>query len=245
MHLYKEAIKHYYDLDGLVGDPRYIGLDAVASSRWSGGNQLLETFTDLVIQKKLGCLTQDDLYRVSNAVTMCQPNGQKGIYDKNPPHPEKGRRLDYISWDDIWGVALGSKILGLPFAREILEFMRSHDNLMLNVPLKWWELHKQVAFRAGPRSRAVYQAAGDGELYSCTLSWIIKANISSEKEECSGRRLVWLLTEALQGMDRDLDETIYDWRAHIKNMYGGIKGVFAIYHGENHPFAKFMEEGSV
>ena len=237
---YPEAIQPYYDADGLVGDPRFIGLAAVKSSRWSGGNQLLFSSIDMLIRHKLECLTQDDRYRFTNAVTRCQVNGEKGIYDKNPPYDGK-RRDDNLSWDDIMSVACISKILGFPFAQEIVDRARAHN----------WVMSNNGTFYGG----AITKPWNKGFYLTCVgikPDWLtrlmmkkaIDCNINENPADAGARQTMWLMTEAAFGV-ADIDEKIEEWRAHVRNLYGGINGVLALYYGENHPFAKFMLWGVV
>ena len=233
---YREEMEFLIDADGLVGRGP-IGTNLRETHR-TGGNQLLETFTDLVIRKKLNLLEEKDLYRIQKAVGKCEV--QKGVYDKNPPLKGE-RRKDVVAFDDYIGISCGSKISGaLKFHFDISEHGLKTGWIFNNdADIKFTE-------RSKPWHITVYRLnAGQTEfvwlerfLFEQWLGTEVKYNSTS------GIRLRWLVCEAIRSIPDEVvlhptfKSTVEAYMRSL-NLAGGIKKVFKEYHGESHPFAKY------
>lgn len=237
---YNTEISRFYDADGGVGQMSEADWKAgthLGATRRTGGNQLLDTYTDLVIKHKLGCLTEQDLYRVQNFTKGCQNGNPKGVYDRSPPHHEQGRRRDVNAHDDYIGIACGSSIvMRLPFHFDIYEHGKSTGWVFDNGGgIQFTERHKPwfvVAYRL---------AAGD-----CDIGWFPTwqfRNIymgKADRDSDSGRKLRWLICEMVRKTpcSPDIRGTVEGYMRSL-NVLGGIKRVFARYYGAWHPFARY------
>lgn len=223
----RDEFLSYLDVHGLVGSK-----PNQPQSYWTGGNQLLETYTGLVLMHLAGECEIDDLRRIIATTRACEV--KFGLYDKNP-RVEGRRRVDDITHDDIIGVSMGSSILGLPFAQEIVFFGESNG---------WVFNNNQVIFtsNAKPWHRSAYLiAAGKRpDLWSyVTLLAMCVLNALTAYDDASGKRLVWLILEATSRKDYMLEIIYRFWKWRVRSVYGSLKRIFIKYHGEDHPYAKY------
>lgn len=225
-------LKAYIDADGLIGQHPHVPGQPL--SRWTGGNQLLETWTALVLLKNANLIQAQDIADVVYATAACDPDGD-GIPDKNPPKPDGTRRMDDITHDCLLGVAMGSSILGCDFEKDIVRFGRK-SGWRLSNNKKWY-----YTAAAKPWHRAAYLLAADEKTDDWSLAALVLsiiANAFFRMEDASGKRLTWLILEAVGSKHWSLmlAKNIWHWR--IKKSYGSIRRIFIKYHGEKHPFSR-------
>jgi hypothetical protein len=218
----------YFDEQGLFGSLPH------PSSHWSGGNQLLETVTALVIAKALGQLQPSDVAKLITTIRSCEA-GAQGIYDKNPPWNGQ-RRRDEITHDDMLAVSCGSKILGLPFAGEIRNFGSTHRLLGNWVLSNTGNTYPEAVVR--PFHKGIYLANAGERIDNVSLK-ALRVFMTMAPDDASGKRLMWLITQAVEGVDPKVQDSIAKWRATIKAS-GGMKEVFRQFHGPTHVFTRFF-----
>ena len=102
---YREAIKAYTDVDGLVAHKKL----AHPNERGSSGNGLLYTSIHLISLHQNGWITEEDKKKFSNTVDACKVERNGWLLNRNP--------LSTIlnSHDDYTGVAAALHICKMPF----------------------------------------------------------------------------------------------------------------------------------
>lgn len=221
----KALIEKYIDDDGLVANiPNPVTVR-------TGGNQLLETSTLLILLRLSGELGDSDVYKYFRTVRNCEV--EPGLYDKNPPY-NSNRRLDDITHDEIIGISMASSLLKLPFSQEITSYGSRKGWVFSNNGTQYFTAH------AKPWHRAAYLiAAGETpdswSFVTLLLALLLGALICNG--DFSGKRLELIMLEALSKKNGLIDLIYTFWRWRVTKQYGSIKRIFIAYHGENHPFA--------
>lgn len=225
-------LKAYIDNDGLVGQ------SAPPAGVRSGGNQLLETWTGWVLMKKAGVLEPQDIADIIQVTNDCEA-GEDGIYDKNPPNPEQGRRMDDITHDDMLGVAMGSAVLSAGFEADVVAYGRRHGWRFSNNG-KWYYTASAKPWHRSAYLLAAGEQPDDWSLVSLLL--YLLANAFIKMDDASGKRLAWLILEATEPKNHWVAMVGKVWRWRISKTYGSIKRIFIKYHGEKHPFVMLAPE---
>jgi hypothetical protein len=194
----------------------------------STDNALLYSATYLVLS---GDLQYENAF--IDFVRACEV--QPGIYHRYPGDPGDNAH------DDLTGIAVAAKLFGLPFARDIHSYGARHG---------WcWNVQSPGQFdrryfwpRIFDFEPTIKAAAGakitffDQVLYALALTW----NTREAKEETSGKCLIYLKNKVMDGQGWLSNWAIRYWRRKMLELYpGGIRDVYAIYFGPDHPFAKF------
>ena len=232
---YQSEMELLIDADGLVGltkDPADL-----RKTVWTSGNSLLESYTDLIIRKKLNCLTNEDKKRMEAATWKCWNRYPTRMFNKSPTKWNTGEeRLDQITHDDVLGVSCGSKECDLIFAQTINAYGEANRYwgswLLSNTGKAYWDAWVK------PWHLAVYKLnAGK------TLSPILKSALiwwigKPEKNNPESNRLKWIVIQAVRGKNKKIDDQIDSFMREL-NLMGGIKEQFKQSKGEWHPFAKY------
>lgn len=224
----------WFDEDGLLGTSRN-------PTRWSGGNQLLDTAQYYVVLGLCESLTLQDKKNWIQAVRRCEL--APGVYQKNPGRP------DEITHDDIIGVVCGSLAFKSPFVRfpdEIYERMRSSGGVLSNQPGGKFYFNALVR----PWDRIFYRLAQ----WRCpfvsftplfALYVVLHAFLGTKNE--SGRKIMWLRLSAFllrPPMSRfgipPLGYTLVKvaaavWLWRMRSVWGSISQVYAKYYSEYYP----------
>lgn len=253
---YKEMNDHYFRANcyHTVRDPQH---DATS------GNHHVSNATHHVILNKLTkgysivlqSLIKDEAF---SAVEFIEATRNKhGWFDR---HPKK--LGDRQAHDDNMGIIVSSKILGLPFGKDIYDHGNKWTKGTLAVKgykiplaLKWYytNLDDLPAIRLNAWHgrfvwlNAVYDVGGGkkpGVLASLAYAGYLLKDIyfNKDKTDTSGKILKWLANDAMKGQNFLIDYAIRKWEQYIKDMYvdGHMGEVLGVYHGFDHPFSKSM-----
>lgn len=80
------------------------------------------------------------------------------------------------------------------------------------------------------------------------VTWAVQVNLNAKdaRENTSGKLLRYLQFSVMEGKGCLVDRAIADWKESIKHMYPrGVKEIFEIYFGVEHPLAAAFPEGIV
>lgn len=233
---YQEEIELLIDSQGLIGHSD--SLSDLRKSYWTNGNSLLDSYTDLIIRKKLGILTESDTNILKIATWNCWIDYPNKMFDKNPRNPNGEERKDEITHDDILGVSCGSSFCDLPFAKIIKEYGEKNTYfgtwLLSNTKRFYWEAFVK------PWHLYIYQINAGERIIPLKLFVIKKYLGTPNINEPSDTKLKWVICQAIQGKYKYLDDHIEYWMRKL-NEQGGIKEVFKRYYGDWHPFTKYGE----
>ena len=230
MGSFRDEVFTYLDPDGLIGSLPF------SFKVRTGGNQLLDTFTGFVLLHLAGELGSSDKKLLEYTTRKCEPSGETGIYDKNPPLANGERRLDDITHDDILGVSMGSSILGLPFCYEIAARGHRTGWILSNNGKNYFTAH------AKPWHRAAYLIAADQRPDAWSFLTLIVACIIDgfqAYEDSSSKKLVWLILEATSRKNPIMALVYRFWAYRVRKKLGSLRRIFIIYFGERHPYAKY------
>lgn len=222
----RDELAIYYDIHKLVGSSPFPG-------PWSGGNQLLETWTGAALLFLAGELTPELKGQFFMATHECEV--EPGIYDKNPPLGGN-RREDDITHDDMLGVAMGSSIIGGPFQFEIVRRAEEQGWVMSNNGRNYFTAHVK------PWHRAAYLIAAGARPDSWSLALLMASCVGNalfDKENAGAKRLTWIILEATSRKNPIMDLTYKFWRWRVRKTYGSLRRIFIMYHGERHPYALY------
>lgn len=231
MSEFSEAIKPWIDQDGLIGSCQN-------PTKWSSGNALLETAIACVMEKKLSSQNIDLEFILSfqKAIGRCQ--NLDGSFDKNPG------RSDQITHDDLKGVAAVSRICGMPFAKDIVDFG------MANKWFVFWNLtntgRPYPEALARPWDKAFYKLCASVPLSLFEPSLLSASVIIDAKYgDPSSHRLTWLMSESIDLWGGVVKSSFDMWRSSMRKKYGTLGGINLEYYGAskiNHPFITFGDQ---
>lgn len=168
-----------------------------------------------------------------------------GIPARFPGRTWKGQD---ISHDEIMAIAWMR--WGCPkaeWAFDPLEWGRNHSwcyNLQEPSKFAWrfW-YYRQLDFV--PFLKA---CAGEKLSKFDQVTWAVQVNLNAKdaRENTSGKLLRYLQFSVMEGKGCLVDRAIADWKESIKHMYPrGVKEIFEIYFGVEHPLAAAFPEGIV
>jgi len=222
----REDILSYLDQDGLIGELPH------PTTKWTGGNELLDTGTAYLILKLLNQTTRADFSSYSKAVKGCEA-GEPGIYNKEPGRP------DQITHDDIIGVVTGSVALGATFQNDVLWYIKKNNWLDSNTGQDYWDATVK------PWYLAFYTLAA-GETPDVFSLLTLKAAILLDAfvgTDAGNKKLMWCIIKTIQRKSWIIDSAIKVWESRLKSgAYGSMKRVMTAYYGEKHPFAIYCPE---
>lgn len=208
-----EAIKDYQEPNGLVSIYKNPGPH-------STDNGLLFTATFLVL---MGGGTLDDRNFFNQLLTRCEI--EPGLLSRFPGGNKP------TTHDDLTGVCAASHFMARRVYTRLVEYSGFYGtNFLERIPDFW------------PTVKA---AASEDILWDDVILFSvgILANCFEKKSATSGKCLAYLKCKTMQGQSKILDIVIATWRTVQKWRYpGGMKDVYAIYFGKQHPFALYGPE---
>lgn len=222
------------DSQGLVGkSDTFIDLRKTV---WTGGNQLQNSYEDLINKRKFNILTENDKERVKQATWLCWAKHPTQMFNKNPRKDTGEERLDKISHDDILAVSCGSKICGLPFAELIRDYGEKHKYLgtwnLSNTGKVYWDAIVK------PYHLYIYQMNANEEI-GVIKQFAIKTYLGTpDINDPSGTKIKWTVCQAIRGKYKYLDDHIIYFMREL-NKQGGIKEVYKRFYKDWHPFAQY------
>jgi hypothetical protein len=162
---------------------------------------------------------------------------QPGLYKRYPGVPEGP-----TTHDDLTGIAVASYLWGLPFGEEILDYARKNKWCWYQ-PFRWKEY---LYLPRIPDFAATIKRCGN-EQPNLVEQWAFKQalhwNVFEDRKETSGKCLVYLKAKACWGVSIPMDDTISRWRDQMQLKYRyGMKDVYSIYFGADHPISVFAPE---
>jgi hypothetical protein len=189
-------------------------------------------FTGTYIQL-LDTITPNDAYLFSKFVRSCEV--VPGLFNRYPGfHGQE-------SWDDLIGVVAGSHRLGLQYGSEVLYYGEDHDWNWNNV--QPGVINTESMLGRFPQFVAMLRVAGrETPSYAEQILFAaccIRAAFDPPGDT-SGRCLQFLMNRVVFGKCMLMDLSIFFWRWKMKRVYpGGMRDVYKIYFGPEHPFAVY------
>lgn len=158
------------------------------------------------------------------------------------------------SQDEVWAIVVASHVLGLKHITKAVYNRLSSNFWFYNtehtsIKSKWMMVIKAL-FGHDIRRSWLYRFAGfpatvkvaAGYKANWLDKWLAKKafenNMKEDRNETSGKKLLYLAAFVLKGQDDDLDKVIAMWEDKMKVEYGPnyIKGIYDIwYKNQNHP----------
>lgn len=153
-------------------------------------------------------------------------------------------KYDHQAHDDYVAIAVSSYLLGLPYAKEIVDKHAPFfyvDNTEESTQFEF----KNIFGRFGWTNYTFYRAAGLKPSFLLRLAFAIYIYVGSrnmDRTDTSGRILRWLQLSIADRNDWMLRWAIRRWENNIREVYPTARmgAVMAIYHGSLHPFALYM-----
>jgi hypothetical protein len=158
---------------------------------------------------------------------------ERGLYRRYPG----GEGFD--AHDDYVGILVASKLLGLPFAAEIVEYGERHGWIFGG---QEQETAKHRAFWRFSYFKALaYACAGKrvglGRQLLASLTFL--ENAHEPREHTSGKCLLHLVAIGLEDQRGPIRATLALWRAVMRKRYPlGLGELYSVYFGPEHPLAR-------
>jgi hypothetical protein len=235
---YREEIAaHYTGIDGAIH-----GVKNPVEAKTSGNHHvMMATHLNIIIALE-GRPALGDFYQYKNYIEACRHS--LGIFHRAPGYPDRQTH------DDLLAIAISSRFLALPFAREIYERGTKWRRFKWfwcpwyfdNEDKKDFEVRKFFGrffwFQAVVKASACVELSFVDKLaYSI---YLLMGARKSRVADTSGKQLRWITLRVM----RETDSALINWAAKVysnsirKNYTGGMRGAFAIYYGKEHPFAR-------
>jgi hypothetical protein len=163
----------------------------------------------------------------------CQVPNQRGLYYRYPGV------ITFNEFDDLTGISVACNQIGYNLdAIAILEHGRKNlyfwNNLNPGVKVKEAFFGRIPSFVAGLKAAAGEKLNLFDVLYTA-IAYIYDAYV--DKQETNGRCMLYLRQKVLRGKSMLLDLALAFWRKRMIKLYpDGMKGVYRIYFGPEHPF---------
>lgn len=222
----EEILAHYLDADELVTrvrDPQ---------SRWTGGNQLLDTAVFYVCLYLTKQLTLEDIARFSRAIEACYVLGHPGLLNRNPMRPDQN------GWDD-YHIAAASLFLNTAHAGDILAFGQNNHWFFNNEhpgKLSFSSFLGRYPGFIGYLKLCANQSPGPLQAFLLGASILLNAR----KADADQKIMTWLrVLVAKEVMQANCYEPIQIWEASLAKQYGSMKNVFRASYPKDHPMAEF------
>lgn len=193
-------------------------------------NALLFTSTYVALNLQDRDYVYGPFYRFFKA---CEVPNESGLYYRYPGV------ITFNEFDDLTGISVAFNLIGYTYgAKEILEHGRKNwyfwNNLNPGVKVKEAFFGRIPSFVAGLKA-----AAGEKlnlfDVFYTAIAYIYDAYV--DKQETNGRCMLYLRQKVLRGKSMLLDLALAFWRKRMIRLYpDGMKGVYRIYFGPEHPF---------
>ena len=221
MNNLKELIKEYREKEtgmiGLVPNP----------DNHSTDNGLLFSSTYIVMLSEEERL--QEMVWFNDLVKSCEKG--MGLYLRYPNFE------DLNAHDDLTGITVASSLLDYKYSVDILFHGIIHHWSWNTIDNKWTVktfFGRIPSFVAGVKA-AIGHPLNLFDILFASLAYI--GDTFVKKEETNGRCLLYLRQKNLLGKSFLLDIVIRYWKRKMMKLYpDGLKGLYRIYFGQNHPF---------
>ena len=160
-----------------------------------------------------------------------------GLYSRYPGD------VSFNSHDDLTGVSVASSALSLRFSRDILLYGLETDFAWNTEKPGEWTWRSYLARVLGFVSfLRVSAGLPIGMLSQITSALSFVASTFEPKNETSGKCLLYLKALDMRGKYPIVDMGIEIWKRHVLKQYGGMRGVYEIYFGKDHPLTSYVKD---
>jgi len=239
----EEMHKHYYraGVYHTMKDP---------DQDYTSGNHAVLNATYYAILNQNNATTEADRVTAQAFIESCR--GPNDTFNRTPTKP------DLQGQDDLIGIAVTAKALGLPYAYELhLRGKRWMYPKLFGIPIPFRYYYNNET-RTDLNIKSYYgnlrfpwftafitESAGEEPSLFQEIAYVVMlyGDIRNKNTgDTSGRILTWLMNQNMKGKSKFVDYFIRKWEISISELYPDkIGGVFSVYHGPSHPFSVFMK----
>lgn len=198
---------------------------------WSTGNAILETAMACAYETILNGRSADKYFLLERQHAFSQCQNKDLSFNKNPG------RTAQITHDDLKALACVSRLCGMPFAQDIVNFGTLNKWCLSNTSHMYWDAI------AKPWDKNLYLMCtgklGDiFEYWSMLVGVVVDAYFGS----ASDHRIVWLMSVAIGEFDTWTKIAFGIWKKRMRKQYVTVGSLQYDYYeagSQDHPYVKY------